>query len=157
MINGSILVDECDRHFIKAYRWHAVRDGYAATSQYHKGKKGERKSPQAWLLHRIILEAPPELEVDHINGNVLDNRRSNLRLTDHSANMQNRTTLGSANRSGVRGVYWDANCGKWRPKVGRKSLGCFSDLAEAAKVACDYRKTTMPGYICRCNSHEVAV
>ncbi len=42
-------------------------------------------------LHRLILDAPDGIEVDHINGDHLDNRRSNLRFVTHSQNMQNRT------------------------------------------------------------------
>lgn len=53
-------------------------------------------------LHRLILDAPTHLHVDHINGDTLDNRRSNLRLATQTQNNQNRRK--SSNSHGFRGV-----------------------------------------------------
>ena len=86
------------------------------------------------LLHRLVLDAPDGVDVDHINRNTLDNRRSNLRLASRSENNANRG-LQKNNSSGFRGVrlskgrYWIAQI-----KVdGRQIyLGSFPSAFDAA-------------------------
>jgi hypothetical protein len=58
----------------------------------------------------------PEPYCDHINGDRLDNRACNLRECDPSQNCQNRPTFKN-NRSGIKGVHWDAESRKWRARV----------------------------------------
>ena len=73
-------------------------------------------------LHRLILSRvlgrplEPGEEVDHIDGNGLNNRRSNLRLSTHRQNMQNRG-VASNNASGLKGVYFDKAHRKWRAEI----------------------------------------
>lgn len=155
MINHSIFVDECDRHFLDRYRWRASgKSGHAGA--YLGVENGKEIFA---YLHRLIMNAQPGDIVDHMNGNVLDNRRQNLRVVTQSVNMQNFTKLGKRNKSGFRGVFWVANRRKWRvqARIGPKHyrIGEFADLTEAARVACSWRKEHMPGYICRCPA-EVA-
>lgn len=99
-------------------------------------------------LHRWLLEAPDELEVDHINNDTLDNRRSNLRLATRSENAQNRRSAQSNARSGLRGVHWHGQKGKWwaRMCVGGKrySLGLFETKEEAARAVSRARAELMP-------------
>ena len=64
-------------------------------------------------MHRVILNAPPGVEVDHINGNGLDNRRSNLRLATRAQGQANRGRFKS-NKSGYKGVHFDKQLGKWK-------------------------------------------
>jgi hypothetical protein len=59
-------------------------------------------------MHRVIMNAPAGVQVDHANGDRLDNRRSNLRLCDQTLNNANRRA-GKPSRSGFRGVYFDNN------------------------------------------------
>lgn len=89
------------------------------------------------LLHRWLLDAPPELEVDHINGDTLDNRRQNLRLVTRSENAHNRRSLrGVGKHKGVRptrsGKRWIAY---FKGAVGKyRHLGVFDSEAEAARA-----------------------
>lgn len=95
-------------------------------------------------LHRIILarmlgrELAGDEQVDHINGNGLDNRRSNLRLANHSENTWNRA-ISRNNTSRFKGVDW--HNGKWRARIGvggkRQFLGHFETPEEAYAVYCD--------------------
>ncbi len=72
--------------------------------------------------------------IDHINHNMLDNRRSNLRIVTRSMNSHNRrSVIGSTSR--YKGVH--QSYGKWQAAISHKDknihLGVFSTEAEAAK------------------------
>lgn len=76
----------------------------------------------------------PESVIDHINGVRHDNRWSNLRSVTHQENSKNSQRKRN-NTSGVSGVYWSADRGKWQAqiKVNYKMLylGRFNDFNEA--------------------------
>lgn len=88
-------------------------------------------------LHREIMKAGPGQAVDHIDGNGLNNLRSNLRLcslAENNRNVQKRRD----NTSGYIGVVWFSRDQKWKAQIGHEgkghSLGYFSDIQEAARV-----------------------
>ena len=87
-------------------------------------------------LHREILPPPPGLLVDHINGDRLDNRRSNLRTATPSQN--NANSRDRPRKSGFRGVYPHRPTGRWIAQVsvaGRpQHLGIFDDPRDAARA-----------------------
>lgn len=97
-------------------------------------------------LHRLVHSAANEAEVDHINGNGLDCRRSNLRTATKAQNQWNQSAR-TDNRSGVRGVCFDARRGKWRARIwvlGREvSLGRFGSREVAAAA---YQKASADFY-----------
>jgi len=73
----DILVDGADWHILSKRAWSITRAGYASGSNV--------------LMHRFLLEnVRPDQMVDHISGNTIDNRRSNLRITDAAGNSHNR-------------------------------------------------------------------
>jgi len=76
----------------------------------------------------------PTFDIDHKNGNGLDNRWDNLRSATRSQNMAN-TKLPLTNTSGYKGVRWDKARGKWRAEIrikGRsRHLGLFATAEEA--------------------------
>lgn len=87
-------------------------------------------------MHRLILNAPENMEVDHINGNRLDNRRENLRLCNSSQNKCNRGPR-KDNKSGYKGVSWHGQRQKWTVRIKTPygkylSLGLYDDKKEAA-------------------------
>jgi hypothetical protein len=86
------------------------------------------------ILHRLLLDAPPELHVDHINLDTLDNRRSNLRLVTPAENHANQRPFGATSR--FRGVRWHR--GKWVGQVMFRGhlhyLGRFVDEEDAARA-----------------------
>lgn len=86
------------------------------------------------------MHAQPQQFVDHINKNRADNRKKNLRICERCENNQNRGIY-STNTSGVPGVYFDRQRGKWaasisyngnRVFIGRYS---FKEDAVAARLA----------------------
>ena len=112
----------------------SIRSKYAISSTPRSsGSRG------AILLHRHLMKPPHDLQVDHINGNGLDNRRFNLRIANKSENQQNSRTPCN-NTSGNKGVFWHKNKGKWMAQIGVNGkniyLGIFKHKcdAEAAYV-----------------------
>ena len=86
-------------------------------------------------LHRLILNAPQGTEIDHINGNRLDNRRFNLRFATPGQNRRNKPKPIN-NTTGFKGIKQTPN-GKWIAKIGipigkKKHLGTFNTDVEAA-------------------------
>lgn len=92
-------------------------------------------------IHRLICDPPDDLVVDHINGDVLDNRRKNLRVCTHAENTRNRGKA-SHNTTGFKGVFFDKRprARPWYAEIvcDRKKhrLGSF-DCAESAARAYD--------------------
>jgi HNH endonuclease/AP2 domain len=87
-------------------------------------------------LHREIMRPPPGMQVDHINGDGLDNRRANLRVCDHAQNHWN-VGVTSASKIGLKGV-WRHNDSKWRSQIrcrGKRIHLGFYDNAEEASDA----------------------
>ena len=65
-------------------------------------------------MHREIINAPAGMQIDHINGNGLDNRKANLRLCNNAQNQQNRRKRSRAT-SLFKGVGWHDN--RWRARI----------------------------------------
>ena len=84
-------------------------------------------------MHRIIMNAPKGMFVDHINHNCLDNRKSNLRIVTPRQNSMNRKP-----KSKHHGVTWHRQIHKWRVQIsvdGKKTgLGCYADIDDAIEA-----------------------
>lgn len=87
------------------------------------------------FLHRLILQAPKTHDVDHINGDGLDNRKTNLRLVTHAENQRNQKRR-SKTQSGYKGVHQQPN-GNWCVRIvhenKRYSGGTYEDPQTAAR------------------------
>lgn len=133
------IVDDEDFEKLNTITWYAWynknnKKFYALHSIYEKGK-----SPSVARMHRVILDIEDKnVHVDHINGDTLDNRRSNLRIATRRQNARNRTSIQNRNKSGFRGVCFHKNTRKWVAQISlngkRKNLGYFTTPEEAAKV-----------------------
>lgn len=134
------LIDDTDAPLVTGRRWRLLRTQRGK----HYATSGGYGQPIV-LMHRLIADTPAELEVDHMNGDGLDNRRQNLRNVTHAQNQQNKRANKAA-RSQYRGVHRCA--GKWRAQVTfndkRIHLGYFAAELDAAKAAADWRKAHMP-------------
>ncbi|WP_186269836.1 HNH endonuclease [Burkholderia gladioli] len=106
-----ILVDETDHAWLSALTWSVSSTGYAVRNEWRSGKQ------RTVLMHRLLLGLQPgdRCDVDHINGNRLDNRRVNLRVCTRSQNLWN--ARGMNGRSGLKGVSWHATSKKWRARM----------------------------------------
>ncbi|MFD0710604.1 HNH endonuclease [Paenibacillus sp. GCM10027626] len=125
------LVDDDDYELLSKYSWNKSQYGYAY-------RLGDRSKGEIWkiLMHREIMQARENQFIDHINGNRLDNRKSNLRFATRGQNAMN--SAGRNGLSGYKGVFLNktAKNPSWRAliRVNRKSihLGCFPTKEEAA-------------------------
>lgn len=124
------IVDEDDALLLDQWRWYYSKGGYAV-----RNARRETKQRRKIWMHRQIMNAPEDMEVDHINGNTLDNRRINLRLCNHVENVRNQHIARGAT-SRYKGVSWDSRSGKWQAQIGFNTrviyLGRFADEADAA-------------------------
>ena len=147
------LVDEADYDAVAQFKW-----TYAKTSRAReyaaRWVRREDGSRSTIYMHRFILGATRGKQVDHKNGDGLDNRRENLRFATSSQNNANRDHPGP----GYRGVYNDSRTGRYvaRIKVRRRMrhLGCF-DTAEEAACAYDTAARAAFGPFARPNFEEV--
>jgi hypothetical protein len=137
------LVDAADEEAVLSKHWCASHNGH---SRYYVRANVRRAdgSKVSILLHRFLLDAQPGEHVDHINGDTLDNRRSNLRLCSNRQNHQNMTSA-NMRRGSFKGVTWSRNAGKWMAQIcagpiqkdghrKRIYLGYFSDKNAAARA-----------------------
>jgi hypothetical protein len=135
------VVDATEAARVSALRWHLVK-GYAA----HKYRSGGKV--KTLYLHRFILGAPEEIDVDHRNGLYLDCRRDNLRLATEAENGQNRQRANRNSGTGLRGTYWHKRKGFFVGQVrvdGRSySRGGFATAEAAAQWAQATRREHMP-------------
>jgi hypothetical protein len=128
--NGyAIQIDGEDFERISAHKWSVYEFGagmfYATTSV----------NSRTVYMHRFLMDAPSGIEVDHKDGDGLNNRRqSNLRLATHMQNLANQH-LSRANTSGYRGVV-RTRCGKWHAQIKHRgkhiSCGNYETREDAA-------------------------
>lgn len=131
-----VTVDECDKDFVQTRHWVRVktRHGKMYVRTVSSPSQGNRVSV---LLHRAITQAPFGLQVDHRNGDTLDNRRKNLRVVTAMVNQQGFRTKQPNTRSRYRGVSWLPHNKKWQAKITLEKkqiyLGIFRSEQEAAE------------------------
>lgn len=134
------LVDDEDYELLRKYAWDADEKGYARRSANRHNADGKPSGKRRTIrMHRVIMgvsDAGRHIQVDHINGDKLDNRRANLRLCDSTQNKQNSRKYSGEFTSTFKGVSWHKQAKKWRSelRVNRELhfLGLFTDEGEAA-------------------------
>lgn len=129
-IQDYFICDLDDFYKIKDFTWWAK---YSKWGYYAVATIGDKKV----RLHRMIVNCPDGMQVDHINGNTLDNRKCNLRVVTNQQNSIN-SCKPSNNTSGYKGVYLDKQRRKWvaNIKVDYKTiyLGRFDNINDAIKA-----------------------
>lgn len=131
------LVDDEDFGYLNQWKWCSsyeprISNYYAFRREYVSYRKQETIK-----MHRLIMSTPNGMEVDHINGNTLDNRKSNLRNCSHAENIRNRE-VSKRNKSGYKGVSVSSS-GKWWARIRidgapQLYLGTFTTPEDAARA-----------------------
>lgn len=126
------VVDDDVYEWASKFKWHACkgrRDYFVAV----RSEKGNR-----FYLHREIMQAEKGVQVDHEDGDGLNNRRKNLRTATNQQNHWGRQRLKIGKSSKFRGVYWFKRDKKWAAQtvIGgkRTPLGRFYCEEEAARA-----------------------
>lgn len=126
------LVDDEDFERLIQFKWHVNKNRNVVYAE-RKDKRGIFRVTVK--MHREILNAPKGYCVDHIDGDGLNNTRSNLRLCTNSENIRN-SNVGKRNTSGYKGVSWHARDKRWQAKIvmdGKQNhIGNFDTAEEAA-------------------------
>lgn len=127
--NRSVQMDEDDheKFKVKGNFFNVTSHGYVRVLKY----LGNNKYKQQYL-HRLVMDAPKEMQVDHINGDKLDNRKENLRVCTNTENAKNRPAFSGK----YKGVHFAKKQRKWVAQitVNRKiyNLGSHENAEHAA-------------------------
>ena len=131
------VIDTSDVHLVDGFNWCAdvhLNTVYALRRDYSNGCR------KVIRMHRVLLCEPEGLEVDHKDGNGLNNRRLNLRLAEAVQNKRN-TKIARHNTSGFKGVTFHKQTGKWHAQIqhfGRHiSLGLHKSPEAAHEAYCN--------------------
>jgi hypothetical protein len=123
---GVVLVDDEDVERLQGRKWRRSK-GYPCTGGRGRG---------IVYLHRVVMRAPIGTDVDHINGDLCDARKGNLRYCTDSQNQANRRKL--CGKVPIKGVCVHTQTGKYQAQVklmGRNHyLGLYDDPEEAGRA-----------------------
>jgi hypothetical protein len=133
----QVLVDDEDAHWLENMTWYLIEARQLTQKYYiaHMAYKGTTV-----YLHRVVMEAARGEIVDHINGNTLDCRRENLRITNQTVNRINCVVRANKKSSKFKGVFKNKR-GSSKPyysmiqlKGNTIWLGTFTTEQEAAEA-----------------------
>ncbi len=121
------LVDDEDFERINQFKWyaHKIREMWYAT-----------RSSTRFYMHRVIMNAPSGMLVDHKDRDGLNNQKYNLRVTTNAKNLWNQGKH-KDNTSGYKGVSFDKKSKKWLVQIrvndgNARHLGYFDTVEEGA-------------------------
>lgn len=124
-VNGSsgmvALVDDSDYEMLTSF-------GKTWSYHKHKGYAFAHINGKKLSMHRALVNPSSGLEVDHINGNQLDNRRCNLRACNHSENAKN-VGMPKTNKTGYKGV-------RYVPRLKNKYVSIIRNEREYIHIGC---------------------
>lgn len=139
--------EDYDRIISHGNTWHLTDSGASIRSRIldkimeKRGHYVTFTSPKI-SMHRLVLnveQSSKHLDVDHINGNNIDNQKYNLRLCKHHQNLHNVDKTKQGITSKYKGVSWHKKAGKWQVLLCvngvRYYAGLFVDEIEAAKAS----------------------
>lgn len=141
------FIDDEDFELVSQYKWHYC-NGYANTRIYENGKSSKYIG-----MHRLIMQAKPGEQIDHINGIKRDNHRSNLRKCTPKDNPKNCKTP-VTNTTGFKGVCYRKRAKLFSAQISVQNksihIGYFR-TAESAAIAYDLAAIKHYGQFARLN------
>jgi len=136
----ELIVDKEDEYLLSdQYYWRAIQRirynrEYEVIQGYKRGGEMCGDSHKLFYIHRLILNAPKNKMVDHINHDIYDNRKCNLRICDNAQNIMN-SFKKHLSKTGYKGVSKSniKKC-KYRVRIKSELIGYFDDVVLAAKA-----------------------
>ena len=130
---GFTLVDDKDFEMLSKHKWHILQQKHTSYAITHIKRNGKQTTLR---MHRLVMGEPQGMQVDHIDGDGLNNQRFNLRACTNKQNSMNqRSTYGS---SRYKGVSWNKANSKWQAHIQKdgklRRLGYYGSETEAAKA-----------------------
>ena len=154
------IIDDEDFERVSKIKWHVHTVNDPLKPPYASGYL--KKPYRLVLLHRFIMNPPKDLQIDHINGNSLDNRKSNLRVCTANQNKANHKKhrnsksrfIGVCPNSGgdkrKDGTRWINKKHPWKAVCRHFVIGTFKTEEEAAR-AYDVKAREFHGEFARTN------
>lgn len=133
-----VTVDLEDLPKVSDYRWYEARGRTSHTSYAHATVDPRPPLKRETVpMHRLLLDAPAETHVDHIDGDGLNNRRSNLRVATPMENRRNEIRERIRTNGPFKGVQWNPKARGWIAQIGpgdetHRYLGIYDCPCSAA-------------------------
>ena len=129
------IVDDENYGWLMQWKWCVSKKHRSWYAVRGTERGGIQKTYQ---MHNFIMPPPKNKEIDHKNGDGLDNRKCNLRICTHAENIRNQRTRITKGTSIFKGVCFEKQTGSWKAQIGfnKKSinLGRYKSEIEAARV-----------------------
>jgi hypothetical protein len=149
--NKYAIVDEEDFEYLSQWKWYVSKTGYA-----HRNTKRSGGGQKTIRMHRQIVGAEPGEVVDHINHDILDNRRSNLRKCTNRQNQYN-SRVRPSNKLGIKGIHifsnreypvWSRFHVQIQVNRNKIHLGYFRTIREAVDIYNDASRIYFGEFAC---------
>lgn len=151
-----VKVDPGDVPVLERYTWRPHIDIYGRISGIYTTMAHENGRRRSVYMHRLLMQPGPDTFVDHINGDVFDNRRINLRFATREENARNYKKP-VTNTSGFKGVSYNKSKNRWSDTISigkgmQARVGYWrtvEDSVQAYDVACliahgDFARPNLP-------------
>jgi hypothetical protein len=126
-IIAHAVVDSEDYQLLNEFRWCQNPNKYVVTAVTICDRR------VILYMHRVVMNPPDELEIDHINNDKLDNRKANLRFASNRQNNYNKPPNQVRKYNGkYKGVSYDPRRKLWYARIKKKWIGYFDDEIGAA-------------------------
>ena len=124
------LVSDEDYELLKNKKWFAHKSRYNYYVETHEYDINGRQK-KTIKMHRLIMNVPDDFQVDHIDGNTLNNQRHNLRICNHSQNMMHRERVMNKQYTSIyRGVCFHKHQKKYYAMVNHNHKRYYSRYFE---------------------------
>jgi hypothetical protein len=125
------LVDDEDFEYLNQWKWYEMKNGKTSYAFRTRSiKRDNRFITKSIMMHRVIMNPPDKMIIDHINHMGLDNRKENLRIVTQRENTMNRTII---NKRGYIGVSFNGHNYIAHIRIGKliSYIGSFKTPLEA--------------------------
>lgn len=129
------FIDRADMGIVKNYHWFAHRNGKTFYCMTHDWDKNGKRVFIA--IHRLLINVPKGMQIDHVDRNGLNNTRKNLRECSPIENSHNKGVT-SANKSGYKGVSFYTKHNKWRASLKCNGKEYYGGIY-SCRIAAAYR------------------